>query len=152
MAHAMTAEQVHNVLAYLVKAGKLQPVDGMVAVWRDVLTGVRYGDAIEACRSLAAGEAGWLTPGHLFGEVRRLRRARIGNRSAPAPPPSVAGDGWAQLRFQRAYIEALGDGDDDDVADERACAAVGVHREPEVLVAVDVAGLIERGGPDGAGD
>lgn len=148
MVAAMTREEVHKVLTYLVKAGKLQPVEGQTAVWSDVLAGVRYVDAIEACRALARSDREWVSAGDVLGEVRRLRRARIGNREAPAPPPNLSAAEY--VAWRRAYYDALGDGDDVETADDRACATIGARRAPDELVKVDVAGLIERGAPRGA--
>jgi hypothetical protein len=123
----MTHEQAALVVTYLNRAGMIQAMEGQAAVWRDALYGVCYEDAIEACRELVrrAGVV-QVKPGDLLAEVRLIRRARIGNRVAPAPPVELPPARDAQ--FCRAFLRALGDGADEDQADAQACRAVGVVR------------------------
>lgn len=132
----MTHEEAHNVVTYLVAAGKLQPLEGQATIWRDALnhTRVRYTDAIEACRAIAAGTGSWLTPGDVIAEVRKVRATRIGNRTAPEPPPALADDPAGQQRWIRAYYAALGDGRDETEADTSACKHLDVTRPtaPEI--------------------
>jgi hypothetical protein len=124
----MTHEQASNIVAYLNRAGLLIAMDGQAAVWHDALWGIRYQDAMEATRNLARrpGGAHFLVPGDLLAEVRKIRAGRIGNRRPPAPPEQLEPE--QDLRFQRAYLLALGDGESENTADRAACEAVGVLR------------------------
>lgn len=124
MGHA----EATNVVAYLNRAGMLQAMEGQAAVWKDALWGVRYADAMEACRELVRRPGVvQVKPGDLLLEVRKVRAARRGNRVPPAPPLELPAD--AQLAFGRAYMRALGDGASEAEADAAACHVVGAVRE-----------------------
>jgi hypothetical protein len=125
----MTREQVSYLVAYLNRAGLVIAVEGQAAVWHDALWGIRYEDALEACRQLARRPGGsrFMVPGDLLVEVRKVRNARIGNRVPPAPPDELPAE--AQAEFGRAYLRALGDGLTETQADQAACAVAGVVRD-----------------------
>jgi hypothetical protein len=123
----MTEEHAALVVAYLNRAGLLQAMTGQAAVWRDALWGVRYSDAIEACRALARRPGVvQVKPGDLLFEVHLLRKGRIGNRRPPAPPVELSAE--ADAEFGRVYVRALGDGATEAEADAVACAVAGVER------------------------
>jgi hypothetical protein len=124
----MTEEHAALVVAYLNRAGLLPAMTGQAAVWRDALWGVRYADAVEACRALARqpDRVAYVKPGDVLREVRKLRADRIGNRRPPAPPVPL--DPVEDLAFGRVYMLALGDGATEADADAAACAAAGVER------------------------
>lgn len=123
----MTEEHAALVVAYLNRAGLLQAMTGQAAVWRDALWGVRYEDAVEACRELARRPGVvQLKPGDLLFEVRKLRAGRIGNRRPPAPPVEL--DAADDAKFGRVYLRALGDGGTEAEADAVACRVLGVER------------------------
>lgn len=127
-ADRMLETEALDVVAYLNRAGLLQAMTGQAAVWRDALWGVRYPDAIEACRALARRPGVvQLKPGDLLFEVRKLRAGRIGNRVPPAPPVELSAEAGA--RFGRVYLRALGDGATDAEADAVACRMAGAVRE-----------------------
>lgn len=138
----MNREETHNVLTYLVTAGKVQPLDGQAGVWHDALAGIRYEDAIAACRAVAASDKTWVTPGTVQAEVRRIRRERIGNATPPPPPPDVT-DPRAQIAYQRAWYAAVGDGQAPEAADAAACAQIGAQRLAEVETRRPVSALLE---------
>lgn len=121
-----------NVVAYLNRAGLLLAMEGQAAVWQDALWGVKYADAVEACRTLAREplrNGRFVTPADVLGAVRRLRAGRIRDRVAPAPPvplpPAI------EKLFGQTYVRALGDGATEEQADELACSTVGVVRALE---------------------
>lgn len=160
----VSREEAATVVAYLNRAGLVQALEGQAGVWWDVLNaaGVRAVDVQAACRLLVAERMGgavavlgedapthdrriFIGPGDVIARVRKLRRERVGNRTPPAPPDDVADDVAATIRWQRAYLAALGDGADEGQADGAACRLLGVVRPPVVLVEGDVVGAIERG-------
>lgn len=142
----MNREETANVVTYLVAAGKLQPVDGQAAVWHDALGALRYADAVEACREIAAGEGSWVTPGTVRAAVRRIRSGRIGNQVPPSPPPDVSAS--AQIDYQRAFLGALGDGLDRTEADRAACSQIGAQRFEEVERRRPIGELVAKVGRD----
>lgn len=141
----MTQEQAVAVVAYLNRAGVLIAMEGQAAVWRDALYRVRYADAIEACRDLVregAVKERFATPADVLRAVRRIRNKRLADSVPPAPP--VALDVAADLRFRRAWLEAVGDGATEEQADGYACRVVGVVRAVEAGPVRDPRELIEQ--------
>jgi hypothetical protein len=128
MARDMTQEQATFLVTYLNRAGLVIAMEGQGAVWHDALWGVRYEDGMEAVRNIVRRpRTGLISPGDVLAEVRKVRAARIGNRVPPAPPGDIPAE--AQMDFHRAYMQALGDGADEDQADQAACRTVGASRE-----------------------
>lgn len=149
----MTNEQAVGLVAYLNRAGLLIAMEGQAAVWKDALWDVAHADAQEACRLLVREGVPerFARPVDLLRTVRKIRRARIGDRVPPAPPvelPAAAG-----LAFHRAYLRALGDGAAEEMADAVACRSVGVVREvlagpsrdPRELIEATAAALRREG-------
>lgn len=131
----MNRAETAEVVAYLNRAGMVWAVEGMVEVWHDALGDQRVEDVQQACRDLVRSAARSertgnrnVTPGEVFGQVRRIRAARIGGRLVPAPPEAVGDSAEAQIRFHREYLRALGDGAEPEQADAVACRAVGARR------------------------
>jgi hypothetical protein len=141
----MTQEQAVQVVAYLNRAGVLLAMEGQAAVWRDALYRVRYQDAVDGCRELVregAIKERFATPADVLRAVRRIRNKRLADSVPPAPP--VALDVGADLRFRRAWLEAVGDGATEEQADGYACGVVGVVRAIESGPVRDPRKLIEK--------
>jgi hypothetical protein len=77
----------------------------------------------------------WIMPSDINTAATRLRRERLDRMATPEPPESLDGDPALEIPWQRAYRAAIGDGHDEQRADEIACATVGVRR-PAVITAV----------------
>ncbi|QOP64942.1 hypothetical protein SEA_BRYNNIE_44 [Arthrobacter phage Brynnie] len=141
----MTQEQAVAVVAYLNRAGLVIAMEGQAAVWRDALYGVRYADAVDACRELVregAVRERFATPADVLRMVRRMRGKRLADAVPPAPP--VALDVAADLAFRRAWLRAVGDGATEEQADAHACGVVGVVRAVESGPSRDPRELIEQ--------
>lgn len=78
--------------------------------WAGILTDTRFEDAREAVvalgsQSLEVGRSRYIEPGHIIGEVRRIRTRRIEGASLPDPPAGLTAHDYREwLRTQQAAI------------------------------------------------
>ena len=82
-------------------------------VWAFMLDDVDFEDAKEAVRYLGSlemepGKARYIEPGHIIGQVRRIRAARRVESGHQEPPPEVADDPMDYLAWLRAANKAAG--------------------------------------------
>ena len=141
----MNEAEALTLVSNLNRAGLLPATEGQAPVWRDALSDIRYQDAVAAAKDLIRGRTGrdrWITPGDLRDGVQSLRRARIAAVPLPAPPAALTDDVAGSLRWQRAFIRAVGDGSPDAYA--VACTATGVPPDRAVERPRPVAALIEQ--------
>lgn len=115
--------------------------------WTQVLDSrITLADAWQAAVEHFATKGGdYLMPGHINDRVQVMRKARLDAMRTPEPPDTIDPDDvQAGLNWQRAFRAAIGDGHDEQRADEIACATLGVRR-PEVITGVrPVAQLVEQ--------
>jgi hypothetical protein len=84
-------------------------------------------------------------PGHINERTKQMRNARLAVMKTPEPPDTIDPDDIpAHLAWTRAYRAAIGDGHDEQRADEIACATVGVRRPPAIAAVRPVAQLVEQ--------
>ncbi|GEL95381.1 hypothetical protein [Cellulomonas composti] len=115
--------------------------------WADILDErITLADAWQAARDHFAERAGdYLMPGHVNDRVRIMRRARLDAMRTPEPPDTLDPDDVrAHLTWQRAYRAAIGDGHDEQRADEIACATLGVTRPPALTAVRPVVALVQQ--------
>src|SRR5690606_42072699 len=68
----------------------------------------------------------WFTPADIRPEIALLRNHRTSYLGVVNPPAELADRVANTITRQRAYVEAIGDGDEPDVAEKRACDVVGI--------------------------
>jgi hypothetical protein len=114
--------------------------------WSEILDPrITLADAWQAAREHFSTRAGdYLMPGHINDRVKQMRKARLDAMRVPDPPEVLADDAPGQIAWTRAYRAAIGDGHDEQRADEIACATVGVRRPPAIAAVRPVAQLVEQ--------
>lgn len=125
----MNQQQATSLVMYLNRAGLLNAMEGQGAVWADALSDVSYVTAQEVVRSMAATrttDQRWVTPGDVRAEVARIRKVRTSALGVFYPPAELDDDVPKAIAWQRAYVEAIGDGETPDAATKRACDAIGI--------------------------
>lgn len=125
----MNQTEAANLVLVLNRAGLVQAMEGQAAVWAMALEDVSYVTAQEVARAMVKGRTSdmrWVTPGDIRSEVARLRKQRTSAIGVVNPPAELADRVADTITWQRAYVEAIGDGDAPDVAEKRACDALGI--------------------------
>jgi hypothetical protein len=136
-----------SIVAYLNRAGLVGAMNGQGAVWADALADVSYATAQEVARGMArerTSDRRWVTPGDVAAEVARVRRARVAAMPSPQPPEELDGVPAREIAWTRAYVAAIGDGQDEATADATACRAAGVTRAAVEAVHRPVTALVAQ--------
>lgn len=125
----MNQTEAANLVLVLNRAGLVQAMEGQAAVWAMALEDVSYVTAQEVARDMVKGRTSdmrWVTPGDIRAEVTRVRKIRTGALGVVNPPGELADRVADTIAWQRAYVEARGDGEEHEAAEKRACDAVGI--------------------------
>lgn len=143
----MNRTEAVSIVAYLNRAGLVGAMEGQAAVWADALADVSYVTAQEVARGMAKSRTSaqrWVTPGDISTEVTRIRRERTSRLSSPQPPQELDGHPGRELAWTRAFVTAIGDGQDEAQADATACRVVGVTRTAVEAVQRPVTALVAQ--------
>jgi hypothetical protein len=115
--------------------------------WAEILDPrITMADAWQAARDHFATKGGdYLMPGHINERTKQMRNARLAAMKTPEPPDTIDPDDiQAHLTWTRAYRSAIGDGHDEQRADEIACATVGVRRPAAIAAVRPVEQLVQQ--------
>lgn len=127
----MIQTEAASLVAYLNRAGLLWAMEGQAAVWADALVDVSYVTAQEVVRSMAATRTSGsrsVVPGDVREAVRIVRHDRTKDVTAPNPPQELDGHPGREKTWRLAYMQAIGDGQTPEQADDTACKATRVVR------------------------
>jgi hypothetical protein len=127
-------------LMYAAATDNRQPSAEAAIGWANALNShVSINDGKAAIDAHRATSTDWLMPAHVNAGVRAIRRRRTDAIGGMNPPPEL--DVADTIVWARSYVLAIGDGEEHQAAQKRACAAVGVevpaqiegtHRMPAV--------------------
>lgn len=97
--------------------------------WAEALDDVvNLADGKAAITQHARNSSEYLKPLHVNAEVRRIRKERVERiGDGGIPPAELADKHYVEAAWRREFARAIGDGDQFDTAEKRACAAVGVE-------------------------
>lgn len=125
----MNQQEATNIVLVLNRAGLVNAMEGQAAVWAMALEDVSYITAQEVARSMVTNRTSdqrWVTPGDVRAEVKRIRKIRADAMGGFIPPAELDERPRDAIEWQRAYTEAWCDGDDEERAMKRACAALRI--------------------------
>lgn len=97
--------------------------------WAEALDeNVTLVDGKAAITAHANSSGDYLKPAHVNAEVRRIRKERVDRiGDGGIPPAELADRPHIEATWKREFARAVGDGDQPDVAEKRACDAVGIE-------------------------
>lgn len=142
----MTPSEISDLLAYAAAFDNRSASEIAARAWAEALDPrVSFDDGRALVVEHYSRTRDWIMPSDINTGSSRMRKARLDVMRTPEPPDTIDPDDvQAGLSWQRAYRAAIGDGHDEQRADEIACATLGVRR-PEVITAVrPVAQLVEQ--------
>lgn len=101
--------------------------EAAATAWAEALDErVNLADGKAAISAHYAKDPRWIMPAAINAGVLSIRKTRLDAMQSPQPPQSLDGHPGRELTWQRAYREAIGDGETEDRATIRACDALGI--------------------------
>lgn len=130
---SVTPETVARMLKFFINTGRVRPTNDVreqILDWRKAFPAWATDGMLREAYEMVSGKTsyGQLTPGHLIEAMEEIRSKRIRDWLERNTVPNEERDGLGSCAYRRAFLAAIGDGEDEIEADRHGRACVTMAR------------------------